>query len=163
MWSLEHDPLGLTTCEKSSEMKVISLLALLLVTTPHSALSSGDLETVIRVIDGDTIAIREDKIRLYGIDCPESGEPYAEAAAKKMAELVAGEKVRIERRSRDWFKRIVARVFVEGQDVGEVMLKNGLARVYPKYCKDPICEEWKQYEETARAKGLGVWQTASEN
>ena len=69
----------------------------------------------VGVSDGDTIKVlrdgKEAKIRLEGIDCPESGEPFSAKAKKFTSSLVYGKSVTKET---DRYGRLVARVFVDG-------------------------------------------------
>lgn len=93
---------------------------------------------VQRVIDGNTIVILYDgeptSIRIPGIDTPGRDEPGFSRATEAMRELVEERVVTIEfldpDDKRDDFGRLVARVRVNGVDVGEVMLERGHARVY---------------------------------
>ena len=77
---------------------VVSLLALLMVVAPATA---ADFKAeVIRVLDGDTIEVLHEKkperIRLYGIDCPEKGQPFGQKAKQATSSLLFGKDVRIE-------------------------------------------------------------------
>ncbi len=92
---------------------------------------------VVRVIDGDTFVIEYDgeptSVRIHGIDAPERGEPGADAAAAVLRELVAGQTVLLEfpaDSKRDNFGRLLARVTVDGQDVGAALLERGVAEPY---------------------------------
>ena len=56
----------------------------------------------------------------------------------------------------DRYGRVVAVVEVPKQGIlQELLLKNGLAWVHPKYCKN--CDEWESMQETSKARGFGVW------
>ena len=46
---------------------------------------------------------------------------------------------------------------VDGKSLNEEIVKAGFAWVYNKYCKKPICGQWKQYENTARGRKIGLW------
>ena len=60
---------------------------------------------VIGVLDGDTIDVLHEKkperIRLYGIDCPEKGQPFGQKAKQATSALLFGKDVRIETHGRD--------------------------------------------------------------
>jgi micrococcal nuclease len=64
---------------------------------------------VIRVSDGDTITVLVDKeqirVRLEGIDCPESGQPFGNRATQLTQKLCAGKTVRIEKTGEDRYGR----------------------------------------------------------
>ena len=90
----------------------------------------------IRVTDGDTIRIGDERIRLLGLDTPEkrhlaeclAERMLARLASERLEELVYEIDVVIERDGIDRFGRTLARVFVEGEDAAEVLVREGLAR-----------------------------------
>ena len=57
----------------------------------------------------------------------------------------------------DRYGRIVGIVYVGDICVNEEMVKNGLAWVYRRYCKIPVCEDWLALESEARAEKVGLW------
>jgi endonuclease YncB( thermonuclease family) len=99
---------------------------------------AGPTYSVIRVIDGDTLTIwyrdEETSVRLFGIDTPERGEPGFHEATGALRRIVEGEKIRIEfanvNDKRDKYGRLLARVVVNGRDVGNQLLQAGLAQPY---------------------------------
>jgi len=88
--------------------------------------------SVVRVVDGDTVVLADDtRVRLLGIDAPESGEcGFAEAAAK-LTELVQGRSVILTGDELDRFGRRLAYIDVAGVDAGARLIEAGLAR--PRY------------------------------
>lgn len=102
----------------------------------------------VRVIDGDTIQIRSEKIRFEGIDAPEmKGACEDEVAVANLAkarviELISGGQVIIERSGRDKFRRTLAKVTVEGQDVGKTLIQEGLARKWERTWKPGLDAVW---------------------
>lgn len=91
------------------------------------------------VVDGDTLWLEGRKIRLEHIDAPEIGSGArcaAEAAAgwraaERLAELLSGGQPRLESDGRtDRFGRLLARVTVNGRDVGDELVPEGLARAW---------------------------------
>lgn len=100
--------------------------------TPRSV----DPTTYVRVIDGDTIVFRGERVRLLNIDTPElppKAKCWAEAAlAVKAAEEMLGQverasSIRIERNGKDRYGRTLARVYDGGQDIGERLVNMGVA------------------------------------
>lgn len=92
----------------------------------------------ISVSDGDTITVlnaenQQIKIRLYGIDSPESGQPHGRKAKQNMSALVFGQNVEIESIDQDRYSRSVARVSIDGLDICEEQLRAGHAWVFPRY------------------------------
>lgn len=114
-----------------------------------------------RVIDGDTIDVGGMRIRLWGIDAPESkqmcerqGAAYAcghEATAHLRA-LVAGAAVACEPRVKDRYGRTVAICRVGLVDVGAAMVRDGWALAFVRYSVDYVAQE-----QEARLAGRGMW------
>lgn len=82
----------------------------------------------IVVLDGDTIRIGSDRIRLRGIDTPELSESEGLAAKQRLDQLLHSGPVRVIPRGRDIFDRLVADVFVNDQNVAEMLKSEGFAR-----------------------------------
>lgn len=117
---------------------------------------------VIGVSDGDTITVLRDghdqyKIRLYGIDAPEIGQPHGKESKKNLSKMVYGESVQVEVMDTDRYGRTVARIFVEGEDVNAAQLRAGYAWLYRQYCRNWVCGEWSGLETDARSSGVGLW------
>jgi endonuclease YncB( thermonuclease family) len=84
---------------------------------------------VERAIDGDTFDSTTDRIRLYGVDTPESGEPCYDEATERLSEL-AGDSVRVEAgpRQGDPYDRSLFYVYdMAGQSIDEILIREGLA------------------------------------
>lgn len=115
------------------------------------------------VTDGDTVKVahegREVKIRLYGIDCPESGQLFGTPAKRKTEEFAQGKRVRVEVLDIDRYGRQVALVRTDNVLLQESLIHAGLAWVYPQYCKIALCEEWKRLEAQARENKAGLWKS----
>ena len=117
---------------------------------------------VVGVSDGDTITVLRDKqpqkIRLYGIDCPEKRQPFGKRAKQLTSELVFGKLVEVEPVATDRYGRTVAFVQVEDVLVNEELIKEGLGWVYVRYCKLPLCAEWQGLQLAAQAEKRGLWE-----
>ena len=90
----------------------------------------------IRAVDGDTLALGRERVRIIGLDAPEMHgrcpreTAQAQAAKKRMAQLVAGG-VTLRPRGRDRSGRLLAQVRDQrGRDVALVLIQEGLARPY---------------------------------
>ena len=89
---------------------------------------------VERVIDGDTFDTTTDRIRLYGIDTPESGEPCYDEATDRLGEL-AGDSVRVEAgpRQGDSYGRSLFYVYsMDGESIDETLVREGLALAWTR-------------------------------
>lgn len=129
----------------------------------NNVVITDDISSNFRVIDGDTLCHipNNDKIRLYGIDCPEMKQDFG-TNAKQITKSVMEEthSLRIENVGKDKYGRTVA---IVGLDAGsitlqEVLLKNGAALVYRDFCHlEDICQEWVRLEIEARQQKRGLW------
>lgn len=79
----------------------------------------------VRVVDGDTIRVGGERIRLRGIDTPEMSELQGPAAKQRLTELLRSGSIRIEPHGRDVYNRLLADVFVNGQNVADTLLAEG--------------------------------------
>ena len=127
---------------------------------------AAQVETVrvIRVIDGDTCILENgERVRYYGINAPEKGDPQFSEATQANNNLVAGKEVQLEPKdpSRDLNDRRLAYVFVDGVFVNEELLRLGYAHIQrplaPKY-RDRLLTA----QESAHQEGLGIWVKAAE-
>jgi endonuclease YncB( thermonuclease family) len=142
-------------------------LSLFLVFFVYDAASAQTITSVKvkKIIDGDTILVVNGqgniKVRLWGIDTPEYRQPYSKAAARFTRKLLQNTTVDLIVKDWDDYGRMVALVkMADGQSVNELLIKSGYAWVHIYYCKEPVCQTWKNYEKDARASNLGLWQEA---
>lgn len=118
---------------------------------------------VVKVVDGDTITIllegnKTQKVRLYGIDCPEKKQAFGKKAKRFTSSLVAGKNVKIVPIVNDRYGRIVALVYVYGVCVNQKIIEAGYAWVYTHYCdQQPLCSNWLYLELNARCFHEGLW------
>ena len=113
------------------------------------------------VIDGDTMEVGDSRIRLHGIDAPESEQlcraggtswRCGRQASVALAGRVDGRLVVCDERGRDRYGRTVALCRVDGQDLGAWLVSRGWALAYRRYSTDYATEE-----ASARAARRGVW------
>ncbi|WP_345242655.1 thermonuclease family protein [Pontibacillus salipaludis] len=127
--------------------------------------------TVSRVVDGDTIEVTyngtTEDVRLLLVDTPEVKHPSkpvqefgpeASAYAKKM--LTPGTKVELEfdGPKRDKYDRLLAYIWVDGQNFNKALLENGYARLAYRY--DPPYTHYETFmkaQNQAKSKNLGIW------
>ena len=86
------------------------------------------------VVDGDTLIIKQNQIRLFGVDAPEYGHPYGKSAKYKLMALCKGQEVTAEVTDTDTHGRKVARCSLgDGRDLSAEMVKLGLALDWAKF------------------------------
>ena len=116
---------------------------------------------VVGIADGDTITVLRDKeqvrIRLYGIDTPERGQAFGKKAKQFTSKMVFGKVVEVHRMDTDRYGRTVALVSADKQLLNKELVKAGLAWVYDRYCSEPICESWRNFQLRAKIDKRGLW------
>lgn len=86
-----------------------------------------DGDTVLVVLDGQKDPI---KLRIEGIDAPESCQPGGDAARNAMIDLVLRKNVQVHSHGHDTYGRQVGRLTVNGLDAGAEMVRQGMAWAY---------------------------------
>lgn len=127
---------------------------------------------VIRVVDGDTIEVdiegKNERIRLIGIDTPETVDPrksvqcFGIEAFNKVKELLSNKKVILEsdltQGERDKYNRLLRYVFLNsGINFNRLMISEGFAHEYTYAIPYKYQEEFKQAEKEARENKKGLW------
>ena len=119
--------------------------------------------TVVKVYSGDTLDVETQseivKIKLYGIDAPESGQDGNLSATRFLERLVLQSPIDIKVMETDVFGRNLAIIGHEGQkwSLNAIMVANGYAWVKPDECKIDLCSDLNKLESQARTLKLGIW------
>ena len=116
---------------------------------------------VVGIADGDTITVfhygHGEKIRLFGVDCPEKRQPFGKRAKQFTSSLVYGKMVKVDPITKDRYGRTVALVYVNNVLLNEELVRSGFAWIYDRYCHRNFCARWRDLQERARALKLGLW------
>lgn len=122
----------------------------------------ADVTGPARVIDGDTIEVSGVRIRLYGIDAPESRQACmsenglygcGRKATAAMQRAIGGQPVKCHVRGEDRYGRLVAVCFNDdGEDIGKGLVAQGWALAYRQFSLDYVSEEAE-----ARVSEHGMW------
>ncbi|MCU1463424.1 MAG: nuclease (SNase domain protein) [Acidimicrobiales bacterium] len=134
--------------------------------------SASGAATIDRVVDGDTVIVRlsgrRERVRLIGIDTPESVKPntpvqcYGLESSRRTHDLLpVGTAVRLvgDIEARDRYQRLLAYVYRSGDGlfVNLVLVRDGFARPYPFRPNLAHEAEIARAADGARAAGLGLW------
>jgi len=126
--------------------------------------ATADVIGAAVIIDGDTIDVGGERIRLHGIDAPESrqlctvnGSDWrcGESATLALEHEAEGRTVRCEGSRRDRYGRIIAVCFAGETDLNAMMVREGFALAYRRYSKDYVGEE-----DAARLDRRGLWRSS---
>jgi endonuclease YncB( thermonuclease family) len=118
---------------------------------------------VVEVINADILRVRKDNtevaVRLYGIDAPESDQPYGLRATRFTKMMARFERVEVEPEDRDQHGRVAALVYLEGDGecLNNELVRAGHAWVYERYCHIRDCNQWQKLELRARQSERGLW------
>ncbi len=123
-------------------------------------LPQSPLSGTARAVDGDTLRLGAERVRLHGLDAPELQQSCRDGAdlswdcgieaRRRLAELLAVGEARCELRDRDRYGRLVATCRVDGRDVAEPLLEEGLA-----VADGPL--GYEGLASRARRAGRGIW------
>ena len=142
-------------------MRRIAAFVVLALVLPSSA-NAEDLVGRASVVDGDTLEIRGEKIRLHGIDAPESSQRCTrpngkewrcgQKAANALSDKIGQRNVRCTGEKRDRWGRLIAVCRLGSQDLNAWLVRRGWAVAYLRYSKDYVGQE-----DRARKAKAGVW------
>jgi endonuclease YncB( thermonuclease family) len=143
-------------------MRTRWVTCLMLLVASGSA-NSADMVGQASIIDGDTLEIHGTRIRLWGVDAPESsqlcrGEDSLQyqcgaKAANELDAFIARRPLSCLPISLDRYGRTVATCLVGGADIGDWLVRNGFALDWPEYSKG----KYGAAEREAEQAGRGIW------
>lgn len=133
--------------------------SLFVVVLPATLCAAEIQGKVIRVLDGDTIAVLQDKkpvrVRLANIDAPEKKQAYGRWSTNQLKSLIAAQPVTVTYTQSDRYGRIIGRVFMtNGIEANRFMVKSGAAWVYERYNTD---DELPALQLEAQKMKRGLW------
>lgn len=166
----------------TATVNILALLYLLFATaglaeaaSPYlrKPLPTGTFTARVRhVSDGDTVVIDTEgrkriKLRIYGIDAPElrrresPGQPDANGAARVLRSKIRGRRITVSTVDTDRYGRLVGKLYLDGQDIGREMIREGHAWAYRGYLHSPDDSDYLRSEEEARNERRGIWRASS--
>jgi endonuclease YncB( thermonuclease family) len=141
-------------------MRAMPVILIFLFALPAMA---NDLTGQASIIDGDTLEIHRTRIRLWGIDAPESSQLCRDEdsnlyrcgaqAANDLDHFVARRPVNCIPLNLDPYGRTVASCSVSGTDLSEWLVRGGLALDWPQYSKG----KYNAAQRDAERAGRGIW------
>ena len=144
-------------------MKTTLLILLIILVSFSNFVFAKTINGKPRIIDGDTIHIKSNKIRLHGIDAPETKQTCkidneewycGKQSTKELKKLINKQNVECLINDVDVYNRYIAICYVDEININQWMVKNGWAIAYRYYSKDYINEE-----EYANKNKLGIWKS----
>ena len=115
----------------------------------------------LKVVDGDTIYLNDEKIRFTGIDTPELKQTCIKegvinscglTAKEILIEKIADNKVECISEGKDRYKRTLAECFVNDESLSGYLVRSGYAFAYRKYSKKFVPDE-----DYAKLNKIGMW------
>ena len=130
-----------------------------------SLAQAADLSGVPRIVDGDTLAIGATKVRLEGIDAPETDQVCLNAkgahwacgidARDKLAAHIGGREINCKSSGTDVYRRTLAICYLANEDLNAWIVQQGWALAYVQYSS-----AYRHNEGDARVNQRGLWQGA---
>jgi endonuclease YncB( thermonuclease family) len=158
-----------STCRRSTGQRdrlparVKRLVAAFAVLTSCGTTLADDVMGLASVVDGDTLMIRGTSIRLWGVDAPKGTQlcrkkdgdqyPCGVEAANDLDTFIAMRPVDCNPIRLDRYGRTLATCAVGGADLGEWLVRNGLALDWPQYSKG----RYGSIQREAKQAGRGMW------
>ena len=112
---------------------------------------------VVKVSDGDTITVLTQnkesiKVRLYGIDAPETKQDFGKASKQYLSNLIAGRIVEVKSSGQDRYGRVLGTIYLDGADINAKTVEEGYAWAFVKYSKIYAAQQSKAMKNKA-----GLW------
>lgn len=159
------EPATTTTIAPSTTLSPTTTAAVVSPSTTLAQPPGTDRVTLASVTDGDTVRVQFvdntiEKVRLIGINTPETGECFAAEATSAITSLLTGQTFTMtsDTSDRDQFGRLLRYLWLDdGAFVNEALVADGfaLARDYPPDTE--YAERLAAAQQTASIDGLGIW------
>lgn len=120
---------------------------------------------VIEVSSGDKLTLLDTthtihKVRLIGIDAPESSQPYGKQSRDSLFSQVYGKKVVVITYERNYSNLLIGKVFLNKKEINLQQIRHGMAWASYNYVKELSFEDQNTYlvsQSQAKIKRMGLW------
>ena len=149
-------------------IEMVETIHTVVIQEPEENVTQDYNMTVTEVVDGDTFYLGNgDKVRMLGINTPESGRPYAQEATDFLTNMILGKEVTLVNDSKnpdsDSYGRLLAHVYVNDTLVNYEIIKAGLAFSYPYTSGTDFHTEYEKAQAFASSNTVGLWTESSYN
>jgi endonuclease YncB( thermonuclease family) len=130
------------TMQRNSNRTIKAILVLSALCMSATAQPRAITGKVVGITDGDTITVldankRQHKIRLTGIDAPESNQDFSSRSKQSLSELVFGKTVTVISSGKEHRGRTLGKVMLsDGKDINLEQVERGMAWFYRQYAKE---------------------------
>jgi endonuclease YncB( thermonuclease family) len=150
------DKLNVSPTEPTEDAPTINPDSPAQLVDPTAKVISGQ---VVSITDGDTLFVLDEnktqhKIRLDGIDTPETGQAFGTKAKQALGDKVFQKSVRVEWKERGRYKRIIGTIYLDDRNINREMVEEGWAWHYKQYSDD---DDLAAAEIRAKTAGRGLW------
>ncbi len=145
-----------------TQLSVVAVLVAFLVSAAHG---EETISGLARIVDGDTLVIGSQKIRLASIDAPETDQICLDTERKtwgcgiqardRLADHIGNRAIDCATKGRDVYGRTLAVCTLSGENLNAWMVQQGWALAFVRYSN-----EYTADQEAARAAGRGLWSGA---
>ena len=138
------------------------LITFFLILFSSASFSEKIIEGKVKIIDGDTIHIEKNKIRLHGIDAPEIDQTCTIKdkvwncgieSSLELKKLILDNNISCVVSDIDKYNRYIAECFINNKNINKLMVRNGWAIAYRYYSLDFV-----EDEKLAEKDKIGLWQ-----
>jgi len=150
---LREERTAISMSAKSMGVRAVAMLALF-------CLAAASAIAEVRVIDGDTFETDTERVRLFGIDAPESDQPGGAQATAALRGFIGKVDPRCTEVDRDRYGRMVALCSVGGVDLSLAMVRAGRAVAWCYYLRKQrlnLLQQFRDAEAEARRVKRGMW------
>ena len=144
-------------------LAIVTLVTIMTMWLALPAFAANFTGRVVGVVDGDTVDVlhngKAERVRLYGIDCPEKKQPYGKKAKWFTSDLAFRKTVTIIVKDRDRYGRMIGEVILtNGKSLNRELVRAGYAWWYFKYA--PKDFDLKILQSASMGLKTGLWSDA---